>query len=234
MHRNDMERTLRAHILAIWKPKGPTSHDIVDAVRRITNERRVGHAGTLDPMAEGVLVVGIGREATKQLASIVAKEKEYIATIRLGATSDTDDAEGTVTESVRQESVRQGDVERILPLFIGRIEQVPPAYSAVKVRGKPAHRRVRSGEDIHLAPRVVEVRSIDLLRYEWPALELRVVCGPGTYIRSLARDIGERLGVGGYLTALTRTRVGTFTKENALTLEQLRERWQQIAEGHSA
>lgn len=219
----------QSHILALWKPKGPTSHDIVDAVRRITNERRVGHAGTLDPMAEGVLVIGVGREATKQLATIVAHEKEYVATMRLGATSDTDDAEGTVTESVRQESVSRGDVERILPLFIGRIEQVPPVYSAVKVRGKPAHRRVRGGENVHLAPRVVEVRTIDLLRYEWPQLELRVVCGSGTYIRALARDIGERLGVGGHLTTLTRTRVGTFTKDIALTLEQLRERWPRIA-----
>lgn len=221
-------------ILAIWKPKGPTSHDVVDAVRRITDERRVGHAGTLDPMAEGVLVIGIGREATKRLATIVGHEKEYVATIRLGATSDTDDAGGMVSESVVQGPVNQEDVERVLPLFIGRIKQVPPAYSAVKIKGTPAHRRVRRGEEVQLAPRIVTVHSIDLLRYEWPQLELRVVCGPGTYIRALARDIGERLGVGGHLTALTRTRVGTSTEAIAMTIEQLRERWQQIAKGHSA
>lgn len=239
------------HILSIWKPKGPTSHDIVDAVRRITGERRVGHAGTLDPMAEGVLVIGIGREATKQLAIIVAKEKEYVATVQFGATSTTDDAEGKIIPtSTFSPSRREGEVEgvertavgRVLPQFIGRIEQVPPAYSAVKIKGTPAHRRVRRGEEIELKPRVVEIKDIELLEYVPPPtpplkageglggiLTLRIVCGPGTYIRALARDIGQALGTGAYLTALTRTRVGTYTRENALTIEQFRELWPQIA-----
>lgn len=255
------------HILAIWKPKGPTSHDVVDAVRRITGIRRVGHAGTLDPMAEGVLVIGIGRDATKRLADVVAKEKEYMATIQLGATSDTDDAEGTITptpslrgaesdeaipnhEIAALPPVARNDIEKVLHCFLGHVSQVPPAYSAVKVRGKPAHRRVRRGEEVELKSRMVEVKEIELLEYVPPragkhrvlngrtpdveeleggALSLRVVCGPGTYIRSLARDIGRALGTGGYLGQLTRTRVGTYTRENVLTIEQLRERWPQIA-----
>ncbi|MDP3771408.1 MAG: tRNA pseudouridine(55) synthase TruB [bacterium] len=222
---------LQASIVAIWKSKGPTSHDVVDAVRRITGERRVGHAGTLDPMAEGVLVVGIGREATRQLASEVAKEKEYVASVCLGATSTTDDAEGVITETQNAERKMQNDIEDALKRFIGHIQQVPPMYSAVKIKGTPAHRRMRRGEEVHLTPRVVDITLIDLLRYEWPQLELRVVCGPGTYIRALARDIGERLGVGGYLTALTRTRVGTHTEATALTLEEFRTRWPSIVIG---
>lgn len=238
--------------VAIWKPKGPTSHDVVDAVRRITGERRVGHAGTLDPMAEGVLVIGIGREATRELHAVVDSEKEYVATIQLGATSDTDDAEGVISESVNQESVNQEGVERILSQFVGNIEQVPPAYSAVKVRGQPAHRRMRKGEEIELKPRMVEIKQIELLDYIPPragkhlvlngrtpdveelgegTISLRIVCGPGTYIRALARDIGQALGTGAYLTALTRTHVGTYTKATALTIEQFRERWPQIAAG---
>lgn len=237
-----------SRILAIWKPKGPTSHDVVDAVRRITGERRVGHAGTLDPMAEGVLVIGIGREATKRLREITDTEKEYIATTQFGATSSTDDAEGEITpvSSLRgaksDEAIPRDTIEETLKQFIGRIEQVPPAYSAVKVRGQPAHRRMRRGEEIELKPRIVEIKQIKLLEYAPPptpplkegegrggTLTLHVVCGPGTYIRALARDIGRVLGVGGYLTALERTRVGAFTKADALTIEQFRERWPQIA-----
>jgi len=216
--------------VAVWKPKGPTSHDIVDAVRRITGERRVGHAGTLDPMAEGVLVVGIGREATRKMKDIVGLDKEYVATIRLGATSTTDDAEGNIEIADVKFQISDSDIARVLPQFIGRVTQTPPTYSALKVRGKPAYRRAREGEDIQLEPRTVEITTIELLRYAWPELDLRVVCGPGTYIRALARDIGAALGVGGHLTALTRTRVGTYTRDHALTLEELDRRWRKIGQ----
>ncbi|MBI4434927.1 tRNA pseudouridine(55) synthase TruB [Candidatus Uhrbacteria bacterium] len=228
-------------ILAIWKPKGPTSHDVVDAVRRITGERRVGHAGTLDPAAEGVLVIGIGREATKHLANEVAKEKEYVATIRLGAESTTDDSEGEITPPPSHSpSHREGEkvgvgrsaIERVLPHFVGHISQVPPAYSAVKLKGTPAYKLARRGRVPELKPRTVEIKEIELLESNGALLTLRVVCGPGTYIRSLARDIGHALGVGGYLTNLTRTRVGTYTKATALTLEEFRDRWPNIASGH--
>lgn len=215
------------HIIAIRKSKGPTSHDIVTAIRRITGEQCVGHAGTLDPMAEGVLVIGIGRPATKQLASIVRGAKEYLATVRFGATSNTDDAEGTVVETLRTtfQIPRQTTITPVLQSFIGRIQQIPPQYSAVKVRGKPAHRRVRSGENIVLAARTVEITTLEVLRYAWPDLQLRIVCGPGVYIRALARDLGAALHVGGYLIALERTRVGTYTLHDALTVEECERRW---------
>ncbi|MDO8462991.1 MAG: tRNA pseudouridine(55) synthase TruB [bacterium] len=215
-------------IVSISKPKGPTSHDIVDAVRRITGERRVGHAGTLDPMAEGVLIIGIGRDATKQLGTIVHSDKEYIATAHLGATSDTDDAEGAVqhaSDAARGTVPSRNTIAHVLEQYTGTIHQVPPKYSAIKLRGKPAHRRMRGGEDVHLEPRAVEIKEIELLDYTWPLLRIRVVCGSGTYIRALARDIGATLGVGGYLAALTRTRVGTFTLDAALTLEQFDRHW---------
>jgi tRNA pseudouridine55 synthase len=213
------------HIVAILKPKGPTSHDIVDAIRRITGERRVGHAGTLDPLAEGVLVVAIGRDATKTLASIVAKEKEYLATIQLGATSSTDDTEGEIVPLHGTKEISLDDIESALKNFIGTIAQIPPAYSAIKIKGTPAHRRVRRGEHVELPPRDVHIKNIELIHYAWPELELRIVCGPGTYIRSLARDIGAALKVGGYLAGLIRTRVGTYRHDTARTLEQLAQEW---------
>ncbi len=203
-------------IFAVWKPKGPTSHDIVNEVRRVTGERRVGHAGTLDPLAEGVLVVAVGREATKKLASVVKKEKEYIAAIEFGKTSDTDDAAGNIKEVGLPKEVPLPKIESILKKFTGEILQTPPAYSAVKVAGRPAHRRVRGGERVELKPRKVVVREIEVLKYDWPRLTIRVVTGPGVYIRALARDLGRALGTGGYLKELTRTRVGQFTKEKAV------------------
>ncbi|MFH1099104.1 MAG: tRNA pseudouridine(55) synthase TruB [Candidatus Uhrbacteria bacterium] len=240
-------RRMMSRTIAIWKPKGPTSHDIVDTVRRITGERTVGHAGTLDPMAEGILVVGIGREATRRLHEVVAGEKEYVATIRLGATSATDDAEGEITPtpshspsqgegeknitptSTFSPSQREGEyegvgrteIERILNQFVGCIKQIPPMYSAVKLRGVPAYKLARRGTPIILKPREVEIKKIEITNYAWPELHLHVICGPGVYIRALARDIGAALGTGGYLTALTRTRVGIFTASESTTLDGL-------------
>jgi tRNA pseudouridine55 synthase len=200
-------------IFAVWKPKGPTSHDIVDKVRKISGERRVGHAGTLDPLAEGILVLGVGREATKKLQSIVKSEKEYVAEVKLGEESSTDDEEGEKTAVKSAARPSEEAVRNALKNFVGEIEQTPPVYSAVKVRGKPAHRRVRRGEKVELEPRKVEIKSIELLEYKWPRLKIRAVTGPGVYIRALARDIGRHLGTGAYLSALERTRVGEFTKE---------------------
>ncbi len=205
-------------IIAVYKPKGPTSHDVVDRIRRLTGERRVGHAGTLDPLASGVLVVGIGREATKQLAAIVAKEKEYVATIRLGATSATDDAEGTKTLCRVMAPPARAAIMKTLPHFTGHIVQAPPAYSAIKIRGKKAYALARKGKTPQLRPRPVEIKSITLLSYRWPYLKIRAATGPGVYIRALARDIGAMLGVGAYLADLVRIRVGEFTLRNARRL----------------
>lgn len=206
-------------ILAINKPKGPTSHDIIDAIRRVTGEKRVGHAGTLDPLASGVLVVAIGREDTKKLSHIVKNEKEYTATIKLGVRSTTDDEEGekTAEENVLQPTEK--NVRAVLEKFVGIVEQVPPIYSAVKIKGTPSHRRVRRGEEVKLKARAVEIKKIELINYTWPNLTINVTTGPGVYIRSLARDIGGLLGTGGYLAELERKRVGDYTLETAITIE---------------
>lgn len=207
-------------IVGIYKPKGPTSHDIINQLRGVTGIKKIGHAGTLDPLAEGVLVVGIGREATKQLADVVQKEKEYVATITLGAESTTDDVQGELRSVDVVEIPTQEQVVSIVKQFEGEIEQMPPQYSSVKVRGKPAHRRIRRGELVTLGKRQVLIKEIIIDSYEWPVLKLRVITGPGVYIRSLARDIGRALNVGGHLSALTRTRVGEYTTEKSLTVEQ--------------
>lgn len=226
------------NIFSIYKPKGPTSHDIINKVRRATGVKKVGHAGTLDPLASGVLVIGVGREATKRLGDVVKKEKEYIASIKLGVTSTTDDEEGEKKAPTPEgrgpdspgdvgeikEIPSLENVKKVLNEFEGLIKQIPPIYSAIKIKGKPAHRRVRQGEDIKLEAREVEIKKIEIVGYKWPILELKVVTGPGTYIRALARDIGEKLGVGGYLADLERTRVGEFGIEKAIRVEDLKEK----------
>ncbi|OHA09364.1 MAG: tRNA pseudouridine(55) synthase TruB [Candidatus Sungbacteria bacterium RIFCSPLOWO2_01_FULL_59_16] len=209
------------NFIALYKPKGPTSHDVVDAVRKATGERTVGHAGTLDPLARGILVVAIGRAATRQLKTIVGSEKEYIADIRLGASSTTDDAEGTTTMFPPSAIPDRDAVVNALQKFVGTIEQTPPAYSAVKIRGAPAHRRMRRGETIELKSRAVTIQKIELLSYAWPDLRIRVTTGPGVYIRALARDIGAALGTAGYLADLERTRVGAYTSKMAVPLDRI-------------
>lgn len=207
-------------IFAIYKPQGPTSHDMIDKIRKITGEKRVGHAGTLDPLASGVLVVGVGREATRKLAFEVKKEKEYVAEIKFGETSVTDDEEGKKT--VWPQSINIPDkktVEETLLLFVGEIKQMPPAYSALKIKGTSAYKLARQGKEVKLAERQVEIKQIELMDYTWPFIKIKVVCGSGVYIRSLARNVGEKLGVGGYLSALERTRVGDFKIEETIRLE---------------
>ncbi len=207
-------------IFSVYKPKGPTSHDIIDQLRKITGIKRIGHAGTLDPLASGVLVVGIGREATKKLGEAVKKEKEYVATIRLGEESITDDKEGEKKQHEVEKIPTLEDVQSACAGFIGNIRQMPPVYSSVKVRGKPAYRRVRNGEKVQLGLREVEIKEIEITSYSWPLLTIRAVTGSGVYIRSLARDIGETLGVSGYLQELERTRVGEFTIDRATSVEE--------------
>ena len=213
------------NIFAVYKPKGLTSHDVVDIVRQPTGKRRVGHAGTLDPLARGVLVVGVGREATRALSEIVAKEKEYIAQICLGYESTTDDEEGEKKAIEVLAIPGEERVREVIKKFIGTISQTPPVYSALKVKGKTAYARVRAGEKITLEPREVIIKSIVLLDYTtWPMVTLSVTTGPGVYIRALARDVGRELGVGGYLKDLERVRVGQWTKKDALTLDKLGDR----------
>lgn len=199
-----------------------TSHDVVDAVRRATGERRVGHAGTLDPLAKGVLVVGVGRVATRLLGQLTGKDKEYVTRIRLGVRSTTDDGEGKKQEVPVNEIPSEQDVRTALNRFCGVISQRPPAFSALKLQGRPAYRLARKDHGMELAPREVEVKEIELLAYEWPWVDVRMVTGPGVYVRAVARDLGEALGVGGYVEELERTRVGMYTADQALRMGDLR------------
>ena len=209
------------------KPTGMTSHDVVDVVRRITGERTVGHAGTLDPLASGVLVVGVGREATKVLGTISkGTEKTYRATVWLGATSDTYDAEGRISENEEVIPPKKIEVQSALRKFTGTFQQTPPVYSAIKVGGVKAYDRARKGESFQLEPRTVTIHSINLRKYTWPTVEFDVTCSSGTYIRSLAHDLGEALGVGGLLQSLERTSVGTYSIWQAHSLEELQSGWE--------
>ncbi len=217
------------HIYAIIKPKGPTSFDMIARLRKITGIKKIGHAGTLDPLASGILVVGITREGTRELGKIEKTEKEYIAKIKLGETSTTDDEEGDKIIIEYDSKITRTEINRVLKCFIGVIKQVPPVYSAIKINGKPACRRVRAGQKVVMKARIIEIKNIELISYRWPYLEIQVTCGPGTYIRSLARDIGEKLGTGGYLANLKRTRVGDYHINNAYDLDRFEKFWKDKA-----
>jgi len=212
------------NILLINKPPGPTSHDIVDDVRKITGESRVGHTGTLDPFAEGLLIVLVGREATKRQAEFLKLDKEYIATLRFGAETDTDDITGSSLSFARDrgQKITINDTKRVIQKFIGEISQIPPAYSAIKIKGKKAYELARKGEKPKLEPRKINIYNIKILNYEWPLLELTVQCSSGTYIRALARDIGRDLGCGAYLEKLIRTKIGKYSLTDAVTIDALR------------
>ena len=212
-------------LVVVDKPAGWTSHDVVARVRRLARTRRVGHAGTLDPMATGVLVLG-GGAATRLLRHLVLTDKAYTATIRLGQATVTDDAEGEVLAASSAAAVSDGAVRTAMAALTGDIQQVPSAVSAVKIDGQRAYRRVRAGERVELAPRPVAVRQFAARRLTRPGpdlldVDVDVECTAGTYVRALARDLGDALGVGGHLVALRRTRVGPFTLADARTLEDL-------------
>ena len=209
-------------ILNVDKPPDMTSHDVVDEVRRLVGQRKVGHAGTLDPMATGVLLVCLGK-ATRVAEYLMQGRKRYRATIVLGATTDTYDAEGEITSSGGETDFPRAEIEAALAHLAGRIEQVPPMYSAVKRKGQPLYQLARQGKTVERSPRPVEIDSIDLLDWTPPALSVEVTCSPGTYIRSLAHDLGQRLGSGAYLASLVRLGSGRFTLEDATSLDRLAE-----------
>jgi len=226
--RGPRARTAPDGLVVVDKPAGMTSHDVVARVRRIIGTRKVGHAGTLDPMATGVLVLGIER-ATRLLGHLALTDKAYDATVRLGRATVTDDAEGDVTAAHDASGVTSEAIETALAPMRGEIEQRPSSVSAVKVDGVRSYARVRAGEDVDLPSRRVTITRLDVLDVRSPEVEgppvvdldITVVCSSGTYVRAIARDLGEALGVGGHLTALRRTRVGTFGLDVASTLEDL-------------
>lgn len=207
-------------ILNLNKPSGPTSFDVIRLVRKSTGMRKIGHAGTLDPLASGVLLVLLG-QAVRISEYVMDLPKTYRATVRLGLSTDTYDAEGIPTHDPRPVDVSAGELEEALAAFVGDIDQTPPAFSAVKIAGKPAYQLARRGAAVTLAPRSAHVDRIDLLRYEPPDAEIEVQCGKGTYIRSLAHDLGQALGCGAHISALVRTRVGPFSIDSAHSLADL-------------
>lgn len=207
-------------IFNIDKPSGWTSHDVVARVRRITGQKRVGHAGTLDPIATGVLPVVLGT-ATRLVEYLADADKAYRATLVLGATTDTYDREGTLTPNANALMPPREEVETALEQFRGEIEQLPPMHSAIKVGGKKLYELARQGIEVERQPRKVTISNLQLETYRPPTLQIFVECSKGTYIRSLAHDLGTALGTGAYLEALIRTRHGPFTLEGATTLEGL-------------
>ena len=213
-----------AGLVVVDKPAGITSHDVVGRCRRIFGTRKVGHAGTLDPMATGVLVVGIER-ATKILGLLTATDKSYAATIRLGQTTSTEDAEGQILETVSAADVAETQIDAAVAALRGEIDQIPSAVSAIKVGGQRAYKLAREGQAVELAPRKVRIDRFDVLAVRrndsLVDVDVEVDCSSGTYIRALARDVGAALSVGGHLTALRRTRVGRFGLEHARTLDDL-------------
>lgn len=209
-------------ILVIDKPEGPTSHDIVAIVRRVTKTRKVGHAGTLDPFATGVLVVGVN-QGTKLLQFLQGDEKEYEATVRLGIETDTLDRDGKVVSEAPCPDTSYEEAERILASFVGRQSQIPPIYAAIKKDGIPQYKLARKGLSVEVAPRDIEIYSITRAKLDLPYLSFTVRCSSGTYVRSLARDIGMKVGCGGHLTALRRVSSGRFGIETAISLERFKE-----------
>lgn len=208
-------------ILNIDKPLGWSSAKVCNMVRRLSAGAKVGHAGTLDPLATGVLVVCLGK-ATKRIPGFMDASKEYRATVDLSAFSSTDDAEGDRTAVETASVPTRAEIERVLSeRFMGEIEQAPPRYSAVKIDGQRAYKIARAGEEFQTRVKVVRIDSIVVEGYDWPRLDLSIECGKGTYIRSIARDLGEALGTGGMLSGLVRTRVGEFRLEEARSVEDL-------------
>lgn len=205
-------------IFSVYKPRGPSSHDIINQLRKKTGIKKIGHAGTLDPLASGILVVAIGREFTKKLSEIVKKEKEYLAKIKLGEQSTTDDEEGEKKKFKVENTPKLIKIKQVLKTFLGKTKQIPPIFSALKIKGQPAYKLARQGQKPKLKPREVEIKKIEIIKYKWPYLELRIITGPGVYIRALARDIGKKLGSGAYLADLERIRVGDFTKKKTQPL----------------
>jgi tRNA pseudouridine55 synthase len=218
----DQIKNVVSGVLVLDKPIGLTSHDVVQIIRRGTGIRRAGHTGTLDPRASGVLVVLIG-PAVRLSEYVSASDKRYQATIRLGSSTNTYDSEGTVTKAASADNITEEQFDEILQGFVGEIEQVPPPYSAVKVKGKKAYEMARKGKEVELEPRIINVYNLEVLEWALPEVVVDVYCSSGTYVRSLANDLGEALGTGAHLIGLRRTKSGQFTLRDAVPLRRLKE-----------
>lgn len=213
--------------ILINKAKDISSFKAVAYLRKVTNIRKIGHAGTLDPMAEGLLIVAIGRESTKRINQFVKLDKEYIANIYLGKSTDTYDKEGKILSEYKGKASELKEIEKVIKSFLGEIEQIPPMYSAKKYKGKKLYELARKGIEVKRKASIVNILEIEILNYQWPNLEIRVKCSKGTYIRSLAKDIGDKLKTGAYLQELKRTRIGNYTLNSAYSLNDIKaNNWQ--------
>lgn len=221
MNSQDLKNAISG-VLVVDKPVGMTSHDVVQVIRNGTNLRRAGHTGTLDPRASGVLVILVG-PAVRLSEYVSASDKRYQAIIRLGARTDTFDADGKVTQGNQPINVTESQFEEVLKTFVGEIEQTPPPYSAVKVQGRKAYEMARKGEEVELEPRKITVHHLEVLEWAPPEVVIDVHCSSGTYVRSLANDLGEKLGCGAYLVGLRRTKSGRFSLRDAVPLRKLQE-----------
>ncbi|MBU0546486.1 tRNA pseudouridine(55) synthase TruB [Patescibacteria group bacterium] len=206
----------------IDKPVGWTSHDVISRLRKKYGIKKIGHSGTLDPFATGLLIVGVGRDATKRLDEFKKMPKVYVATIHLGAVSDTHDKMGKIELTMSNEQLTnlpsRNDVEDVLKRFVGKQLQTPPMYSAKKIQGKKLYELAREGITVERKPAEIEIYDIKLLEYDWPYIKIEVKCSTGTYIRALAHDIGAKLGCGGYCEELRRTKIGEYNIDNAETI----------------
>jgi tRNA pseudouridine55 synthase len=218
----DSIKNVVSGVLVVDKPVGLTSHDVVQIIRRGTGIRRAGHTGTLDPRASGVLVILIG-PAVRLSEFVSASDKRYQATIRLGSSTDTYDSEGTITNSQPSEHITEEEFNEILQTFVGEMEQIPPPFSAIKVKGRRAYDMAREGEEVELHPRIVNVYSLEVLEWDPPEVVIDVFCSSGTYVRSLANDMGKALGTGAHLVGLRRTKSGRFSLRDAVPLKRLQE-----------
>lgn len=213
--------------LLINKKPGLTSYDVIRRLKKITGIKKIGHSGVLDRFAQGLLIVGVGKKATKNLAKFLKADKEYIGIIKLGETSTTYDPEGVITPYKIEEIPSLSKIKKVLKSFQGEITQIPPIYSNKKIKGKRASDLVREGKEVELPPQKVKIYQIKLIKYEYPKLVIKINCSSGTYIRSLANEIGEKLKTGAYLTKLIRTKIGNISLKEAVFLENLNsQNWQ--------
>ena len=229
-----MTSFLPSGFLLVNKPAGPTSHDIVGRLRRLTGIKKIGHAGTLDPFASGLLLCAVGREATKTINQFVKMDKEYIATIHLGAITDTYDRTGQViaaSADLSPEASAKGEgyvapkkeiVEKVVSEFVGEQEQIPPMFSAKKINGRKMYELARQGKTVERQPCAINIYSMEVLNYDWPLLKIKIKCSSGTYIRTLAFDLGERLGCGAYVAELVRTKISHYDLTDAVDLAQIK------------
>ncbi len=225
--KHNMDWQKRSGFILVDKPSGMTSNDVNNYIKMASGIKKSGYAGTLDPIASGLMVFAIGREATKRINKFAAADKEYIAKIKLGRASDTFDRQGKIIPINFSKIPPIEKIKEVLDGFIGEIEQTPPIFSAKKVNGKKLYQLARKGEKVFIKPEKINIKKINLLAYQWPYLKIKVLISSGGYLRSLANDIGRKLGVGGYIDELRRIKIGDYHVEQAIEMEKINNKnWQ--------